>query len=172
MFFWRSFARLQGRKMAHCQFTKVHQWNPPDRFLRFLSLNKPFSVISDLRKTGKIAGVLEPRNNLPMTRWRNCSTAASSDDQRAKIPHNYRGRPRTRESMPANANNSVLAKIHERVEYIEPNRSWLQSLPATKNCQWFGTIGDSEDESDATIFSVSDSETGQQSAPRIQLELT
>ena len=28
-----------------------------------------------------------------MNRWRNCSTAVSSDGQRAKIPHNYRGRP-------------------------------------------------------------------------------
>ena len=40
----------------------------------------------------------------------------------------------------------------------------------TKNHQ--GGIGDSEDESDSKIFSVSHSETGQQSAPRIQLELT
>ena len=32
-------------------------------------------------------------------------------------------------------------------------------------------IGDSEDESDAKIFSVPDSETGQQSAPHIQLKL-
>ena len=39
----------------------------------------------------------------------------------------------------------------------------------TKNHQ--GGLGDSEDESDAKIFSVPDSETGQQSAPYIQLEL-
>ena len=32
-------------------------------------------------------------------------------------------------------------------------------------------VGDSEDESDAKIFCVPDSETGQQSAPHIQLEL-
>ena len=32
-------------------------------------------------------------------------------------------------------------------------------------------LGDSEDESDAKIFCVPDSETGQQSALRIQLEL-
>ena len=32
-------------------------------------------------------------------------------------------------------------------------------------------LGDSEDESDAKIFCVPDSETGQQSAPNIQLEL-
>ena len=45
----------------------------------------------------------------------------------------------------------------------------LECLPATKNHQ--GGLGDSEDESDAKIFSVLDSETGQQSAPHIQLEL-
>ena len=28
MFLWKRFACLRGRKMAHCQFTKVHQWNP------------------------------------------------------------------------------------------------------------------------------------------------
>ena len=39
----------------------------------------------------------------------------------------------------------------------------------TKNHQC--GLGDSEDESDAKIFSVTDSETGQQSAPYIQLEL-
>ena len=45
------------------------------------------------------------------------------------------------------------------------NRSRLRSLPATKN------IGDSEDGSDAKIFSVPDYETDQQSAPDIQLEM-
>ena len=39
----------------------------------------------------------------------------------------------------------------------------------TKNHQ--GGIGDSEDESDSKIFSFPESETGQQSAPHIQLEL-
>ena len=28
MFYWRDFARLWGIKIAHCQFTNVHQWNP------------------------------------------------------------------------------------------------------------------------------------------------
>ena len=42
--------------------------------------------------------------------------------------------------------------------------------PRTKNHQ--GGLGDSEDESDAKRFSVPDSETGQQSAPHIQLKLT
>ena len=36
---------------------------------------------------------------------------------------------------------------------------------------WNLYLGDSEDESDAKIFYVPDSETGQQSAPHIQLEL-
>ena len=62
-----------------------------------------------------------------------------------------------------------LRKIHEGVECFEPNRSRLESLAATKNHQ--GGLGDSEDQSDAKIFSVSDSETGQQSAPHIQLKL-
>ena len=44
----------------------------------------------------------------------------------------------------------------------------LESLPATKNHQG---VGDSEDESDAKIFSVPDSETGQQSSPHIKLKL-
>ena len=37
---------------------------------------------------------------------------------------------------------------------------FLESLPATKNPQ--GGLRDSKDESDTKIFSVSDSETGQQ----------
>ena len=41
--------------------------------------------------------------------------------------------------------------------------------PLTKNHK--GGLGDSEDESDSKIFSVPDSETGQQSAPHIQLKL-
>ena len=41
--------------------------------------------------------------------------------------------------------------------------------PRTKNHH--GGLGDFEDESDAKIFVVPDSETGQQSAPHIQLEL-
>ena len=42
-------------------------------------------------------------------------------------------------------------------------------MPATKNHQ--GGLGDSEDESDTKIFSVLEPQTGQQSAPHIQLEL-
>ena len=62
-----------------------------------------------------------------------------------------------------------LRKIRERVEHFEPTRSRLECLPATKNHQ--GGLRDSEDESDAKIFFVPDSEIGQQSASHIQLEL-
>ena len=58
--------------------------------------------------------------------------------------------------------------MKELVEYCEPNRSRLESLQAMKNHQ--GGLGDSEDESDAKIFFVPDSETGQQSAPHRQHE--
>ena len=43
--------------------------------------------------------------------------------------------------------------------------------PRTKNIRVIDLGADYEDESDAKIFSVPDSETGQQSAPHIQLEL-
>ena len=45
-----------------------------------------------------------------------------------------------------------LGKIHEGIEYFEPNRSQLEFLPATKNHH--GGLGDFEDESDAKIFSA------------------
>ena len=51
----------------------------------------------------------------------------------------------------------------------ELNRSQPGSLPIPKNHR--GGLGDSEDESDAKIFFVPDSDTGQQSAPHIQLEM-
>ena len=101
----------------------------------------------------------------------------SSDGQRAKFPQNYRGRPsfnsvgrRGRENqLQLTSTILSLRKIHEGVEYFEPNRRRLKCLPATKKHQ--GGLGDSEDESDAKMFSVPDSETGEQSAPHIQLKL-
>ena len=69
---------------------------------------------------------------------------------------------KTRYSTQVNANNSVLAK-----KPIKEMRR-LESLPATKNHQG---LEDSEDESNAKVFSVSDPETGQQSSPHIQLEM-
>ena len=103
----------------------------------------------------------------------------STDGQRANnMPQNYRGRP-------SFTTVSFLAAQDERF-----NSSWrqqfcphkksikelsinfderrLESLPATKNHQG---LWDSEDESDTKIFSVPDSETGQQSSHHIQPEL-
>ena len=104
----------------------------------------------------------------------------SSDGHRAKIPQNYRGRPslpqslfwptRKRNSAQANANNSALAKNPSRkwiFWWAEPTRR-LESLSHAKNHQG---LEDCEDESDARIFSVPDSEIGRQSSPHIQLEL-
>ena len=106
----------------------------------------------------------------------------SSDGQRAKFPQNYRGRPsftsvsllvdeiQLATSMPTIL---FLQKIHQGVEYFqlfwraEPKRRF-QSLPATKNHQG---LGDSEDESNAKILSVPESETCQQSSPHIHLKL-
>ena len=56
-----------------------------------------------------------------------------------------------------------MRKIHEGVEYFDPNRSQFESLPAMKYHQ--KGLGDSEDESDAKIVCDPDFETGQQSAP-------
>ena len=69
------------------------------------------------------------------------------------------------QSTPANANNSVLAKNswRSKIFWAEPKSSRIFT-----DCLY---LGDSEDESDAKIFCVPDSETGQQSAPYIQLEL-
>ena len=100
---------------------------------------------------------------------------ASSGRPRAKVLHSYKGkssftlffRPtRARGSSPANANNSTLARA------LPPSPKVLSgcqsvSIPATKDHQ--GGLGDSEDESDAKVGSVLGSETGQQSAPHIQL---
>ena len=68
-------------------------------------------------------------------------------------------------------NASLRKKIcpcEKSIEYFEPNQSRLECLLAMKNHQ--GGLEDSEDESDSKIFSLPDSESGQQSAPHIQLE--
>ena len=57
--------------------------------------------------------------------------------------------------------------VHERGSMDQ--ESMFCTFPESKNHQ--SGLRDSEDESDAKIFSVSESETGQQSAPHIQLEL-
>ena len=69
-----------------------------NEFLQFLFFN--FSV-SKARKLNQFAYSTSSQiedwemttNQLPVNRWRNRSTAVSSDGQRPKISHNYRGRP-------------------------------------------------------------------------------
>ena len=87
-----------------------------------------------LRKTGNTASLIEPIRNgqKPISNEqtrRNCSTAVSSDGKRAKLkshktteddlilPQSLFWSTRTRDSTPADANNSVLAK--------NPSRSWV-----------------------------------------------
>ena len=142
------------------EFDDVRRTHSIDRILRSLPLNKPFSVISDptftkankalehLQKTSEKRATLPAyesqemiRNKLPMNRWRHSSTTVSSDGQRAKIPHNYKGRPSfTSVSFSADEDERIRANYKRQqfcsckgVEYFEPNRSRLESLPATKN---------------------------------------
>ena len=94
----------------------------------------------------------------------------SSDGQRAKLkslkiteddlvlPQSLFWSTRTRDSTPVDANNSVLAK--------NPSRSWV--------FWWAWSVGSNlyqPRKTIITIFSVPDSETGQQSSPHIQLKL-
>ena len=106
----------------------------------------------------------------------------SSDGQRTKILQNYREWPIfTSVSLLVDEVDEIqrqlmqtilsLRKIHQGFEYFQlfwraqPKRR-RESAP--KNHQG---LGDSEDESDAKIFSVPDSEIGQQSSPHTQLKL-
>ena len=131
-----------------------------------LPLNKPFFVISDPAFTWQI--------NEETVRWRNWSTAVSSDGQKVNILV----LPQVSFSADGERINQLtptilfLRKIHEGVEHFEhfePNRCRLESLPATKNHR--GVLWDSENESDAWICSVPDFETRLQSPPRNPLEL-
>ena len=84
-------------------------------------------MAKDLRKTGNVAGVLEPIGNgkksisNELMKLETVRQRVSSDGQGAKIPHNYRGRPSftsvsflADEDERINANKSVLAKNPSR----------------------------------------------------------
>ena len=100
-----------------------------------MPLNKPFSVISDpafteankalehlqtdLRKTGNIACVLEPRNGKKPTSNKQMKKlfdsaellpTESKNPAQLHLPGSLFRPTKTRESTPANASNSVLAK--------------------------------------------------------------
>ena len=71
-----------------------------------------------------------------MNRWRNCSTAVSSDEQRAKLLQNYRGRlsftsvsfwpTRTRDSTAPSTNNSVRLAKNPSTEELSILMSWTE----------------------------------------------
>ena len=143
-----------------------------DRFLRSPPHNKPFSIISDpafteankvldafvkdLRKTGKIAGVVHKK--------------AISKEQVKKLfesgelgPADGLNPAQLQRTTYGSTSASFLededvktSDTPQGVEYYELNRSQPGSLPATKNHQ--GGLADTEDESDAKIFSVPGSE--------------
>ena len=153
-----------------------------DRFLRSPPGNKPFSIISDpafteankvldafvkdLRKTGKIAGVVHKKamSKEQVKKLFEIGELGPADSlnpaQLQRTAWFYlglffgrRGRENQRQLTPAMLS---LRKSPRGVQYYELNRSQPGSLPATKNHQ--GGLADAEDESDAKIFSVPGSE--------------
>ena len=153
-----------------------------DRFLRFPPNNKPFSIITDpafteankvldafvkdLRKTGKIAGVVHKRaiskeQLKKLFESGELGPAGSLNPAQLQrtawfylgLFFGRRGRENQRQLTPAMLS---LRKTPQGVEYYELNRSQPGSLPATKNHQ--SGLADAEDESDAKIFSVPGSE--------------
>ena len=179
---------------------EIHLRAAIDRFLQSLPLEKRFPLsLTPLsprqikhqsifcnrpqKKRDNTVGVLEPRN---------CKKPTSSEQMKklfdsgelaraeSKNPAHLQrmtqfylglffscqGRENRRQLRPTILS---LRKINKRVEQFEPRGSPLESSPAPKNHQ--GGLGDSEDESDASIFSVPNSETGQHSAPHIRLKL-
>ena len=179
--------------MARCQFNEIHLRTAIDGFFARCRSKNRFSLsLTPLllfkqsirafaqrhRNTGKIAGVLKPRNGKKQTSNQQMKKLFDSGElgpAESKYPRRTTEddlvlrrslfRPtRTRESTSTILS---LQKMHEGVEYFEPSRSRSESLQAAKNHQ--GGLGNSEDESDAKIFSLPNFETGQQSAPHIQL---
>ena len=66
------------------------------------------------------------RNKLPMNSWRNCATAVSSDGRRAKVPHNYRGRPSsTSVSISADQDEGINAS---KRQHFCPSKTSMKEL--------------------------------------------
>ena len=153
-----------------------------DRFLRSPPYNRTSSIIADatfteankvldafvkdLRKTGKIAGIVhkKPISKEQMKRLFDSSELGPANSmnpaqlQRTACLYlglffGRKGRENQRQLTPTMLS---LRKPPQGVEYYELNRSQPGSLPATKNHQ--GGLEDAEDESDAKIFSVPGSE--------------
>ena len=170
MFFWRGFARLWEGKIALCQFTKVHQWNPSESRhwsfpSRSLPLNKSFSFISALALRRRanarnvsfrislrwLTYIVNSVDKTKLSRWRNCSTALSSDrsdGQKATIPHNYQGRPSfTSVYFRPTRDEGINASYRQQFCTCQKSIKELNILSRTE----VGSnlyLGDSEDESD------------------------
>ena len=179
---------------------EIHLRAAIDRFLRSLPLNKPFSTISDPAFTEANKANKSPQKNRQHCRsnrahkkrsetnfqWTDSKKLFDSGElgrakSKIKIRQNYRGRPSfTSVSFLVDEDKRFNAgwrqqfcpceKSIKELSILMSSKRRLESynLPATKNHQG---LGDSKDESDAKIFSVPDSETGQQSSPHIQLKL-
>ena len=122
--------------------------------------------MKDLRKTGKIAGVVHKKaiSKEQVKRLFESGELGPADSlnpaqlQRTAwfylgLFFGIRGRQNQRHLTPAMLS---LRKTPQGFEYFELNRSQPGSLPATKNHQ--GSLADAEDESDAKIFFVPGSE--------------
>ena len=152
-----------------------------DRFLRSPPRCKQFSIIADaafteankvldafvkdLRKSGKIAGVVHKRaitKEQIQKLYENGELGPADSKNPAQLQRTAwfylglffgrRGRENQREMKPGML---ALRETPQGVEYFELNRQFPGALPATKNHQ--GGLADAEDESDAKIFSVPDS---------------
>ena len=134
----------------------------------FTEANKILDAfVKDLRKTGKIAGIVHKRaiSKKQLTKLFESGELGPADSlnpaQLQRTAWFYfgglffgrRGRENQRQLTPAMLS---LRKTPQGVEYYELNRSQPGSLPATKNHQ--GGLADAEDEWDAKIFSVPGSE--------------
>ncbi|XP_028413879.1 uncharacterized protein LOC114536728 [Dendronephthya gigantea] len=152
-----------------------------DRFLKNPPNNKPFSIIGDpafneansmldafvkdLRKTGKIAGVVHKKaitkDQIQLLFDIGELGPADSDDpsQLLRTVWFYlgiylgrRGRENQRNLKP---NMLILRATADGKSYLELNREVAGSIPSTKNHQ--GGLTDVEDESDGKIFAQPDS---------------
>ena len=152
-----------------------------DRFLRSPPRSKEFSITTDaafteankvldafikeLRKSGKIAGVVHKRSisKEQIQKLYDCGELGAADcTNPAQLQRTVwfyiclffgrRGRENQRAMKPGMLS---LRVTPQGVEYFELDRRFPGSLLATKNHQ--GGLADAEDESDAKIFSVPDS---------------
>ena len=121
--------------------------------------------VKDLRKSGKIAGVVHKRaitKEQIQKLYENGELGPADSKNPAQLQRTAwfylglffgrRGRENQREMKPGML---ALRETPQGVEYFELNRQFPGALPATKNHQ--GGLADAEDESDAKIFSVPDS---------------